>query len=149
MNKTICGFECKFLRQSDVRYFFNFHDNDFAHYYFSVVDAFVCSHCRRIKVLERFRPSYFQDLIDVSFVCENLVLHLYPENIEPQEIDDYSSFLESKCEMIILMYDFCYLEIYCKNQVWLQNLIQVATNIPNAIVNAKYEETDTRTSMYT
>ncbi len=146
--KFLCGFECEFSKKSDVWNFFNFSDVILDRFYFSVADAAVFSHGRRIEILEKFLPSYFQELIQKSFVGERLVLHLYPENADYEEIDNYEDFLKSKCEMIILLYDFCYLEIYCKNQTWIQKLMHTASNTPGAVVEEKYEETDTRTSMY-
>lgn len=147
-DKFLCGFECEFSKKSDVWNFFNFSDVVLDCFYFSVADAAVFSHGRRIEILEKFLPSYFQELIQKSFVGERLVLHLYPENADYEEIDNYEDFLKSKCEMIILLYDFYYLEIYCKNQIWIQKLMHTAINTPGAVVEGKYEETDTRTSMY-
>lgn len=50
--------------------------------------------------------------------------------------------------MIILLYDFYYLEIYSKNHIWTQKLMHAAIDIPGTIVEEKYEETDTRTTLY-
>ena len=146
--KHLCGFECVFSKKSDVWNFFNFSDVTLDPFYFIVTDASVFSHGRRIEILKKFPTSYFQELIQKSFVGESLVLHLYPENAGYEEIDNYEGFLKSKCEMIILLYDFYYLEVYCKNQVWLQKLMHTAIDTPGAIVEEKYEDTDTRTEMY-
>lgn len=144
---SLCGFECVFSRKSDVWNFFNFSGIVLDHYYFRVADASVFSHGRRIEILERFPPGYIQELIKKSFVGESLVLHLYPENTDYAEIDNYQDFLKSRCEMIILLYDFYYLEIYCKNQIWINKLMHTVLNTPGALVEEKHEETDTRTSM--
>lgn len=98
--------------------------------------------------MERFPHSYFQELIQKAFVGESLILHLYPEEADYEEIDSYVDFLKSKCEMIILLYDFYYLEIYSKNHIWTQKLMHAAIDIPGTIVEEKYEETDTRTTLY-
>lgn len=143
-----CGFECKFSRIGDVWKFFNFSDIVIDHYYFRTVDASVFSHDSFIEILEKFPPSYFQELVQKAFFGERLVLHLYPETADFEEIDNYTDFLKSNCEMIILLYDFYYLEIYCKNQMWMKKLMHTAINTPGAVVEEKYENTDTRTTMY-
>lgn len=148
IKESLCGFECVFSRKSDVWSFFKFSDIVLDHYYFCVADASVFSHGVRIEILKRFPASYFQELIQKSFVGEGLVLHLYPENADYEEIDNYEDFLKSKCEMIVLLYDFYFLEIYCKNQIWIQKLMRTAINISGAVVEEKHENTDSRTTMY-
>ena len=146
--KHLCGLECKFLKKSDVWSFFDFSDLALDKYYFQVVDAAVFSNRTRIKVLEKFQHRYFQELIKQSFVGERLVLHLYPEATPCVEIENYEDFSKSKCEMIILLYDFCYMEIYCKRRLWIEQLIHKANNISGSVVERKFEETDPRTTMY-
>ena len=148
VDASIIGFECVFAKKADIRNFFRFSNIELDHYYFSVADAAVFSQCKRVEILEKFQPSYFQELIQMTFTAERLVLHLYPGTTDSEEIDTYEDFLKSNCEMIILLYDFYYMEVYCKNQLWLNSLMQTAMAIPNAVVEKKYEHTDTRTSMY-
>lgn len=149
MNKIApCGFHCLFSKKTDIWKFLHFSNLTLDDYYFSVVDAAVFSHCRRIEFLNQFPSSYLQELNPTALVCERLVLHLYHQDTCSVEIDDYEDFLKSKCEMIILVCDFYYLEVYCKNQAWLQKLMNNARSIPGASVQEKYEDTDTRTVMY-
>lgn len=145
---SLCGFECVFAKKADIWRFFSFSNVVFDHYYFAVADAAVFTQRRRIEILEKFPPIYFQELIQKSFTAERLVLHLYPETTASEEIETYEDFLKSKCEMIILLYDFCYIEVYCKNRGWLQMLMSTVINIPNTVVEKKYENTVTRTIMY-
>lgn len=145
---ALCGFECEFAKTSDAWEFFAFPDIELDHYYFKVVDANIFSRCRGLEILAEFQASHFQELFQKYFVGEALVLHLYPENTDYEEIDNYEDYLKSKCEMIILLFDYCYMEVYCKNQIWLQKLMHTAIDIPGAIVDEKYEDTDTRTTMY-
>ena len=147
-NNSFCGFECVFEKKSDVWTFLKLFNIVLDDYYFSVVDESVFSNRIRIEICKEFKVNYFEELIQKKFVSECLVLHLYPEGIQPEEINSYHDFLESTCEMIILLYDFVYLEIYCKNQIWLRNLMCEAISISGAVVEAKYENTDTRTIMY-
>lgn len=147
-NKRHCGIECVFSQISDIWDFFDFSDMVLDGFFFKTIDAFVYSNGKRIDVAETFSSDYFHELIKKKFVGELLVLHLYPENAFTEDISNYKHFVQSKCEMIILLYDCYYLEVYCKNKLWLQKMINKAVHQPGTIVEKKYEETDTRTSMY-
>lgn len=146
--KIFSGFECVFSKANDVLLFFNSFNLKLNRYYFYTVDAAVYSYNKRLDVPRKFLCSYFQELVQSCFWGEGLVLHLYPESAEFQKIDNYDDFLNSECQMIILLYDVCYLEIYCKNQEWLQILMQKAIDIPGACVEGKSKDTDSRTMMY-
>ena len=63
-------------------------------------------------------------------------------------MDSYDEFLSSRCEMIILICDFSYVEIYCKNQSWIQFLLNESKKIDRSTISEKYEDTDERTEMY-
>ena len=99
---SLCGFECVFHKKSDVWSFFKFPDIVLDHHYFSVADASVFSHGIRIEIMDSFLPGYFQELIQKSFVGESLVLHLYPENTDYEEIETYEDFLNSNYLRVLL-----------------------------------------------
>lgn len=143
-----CGFECLFSKKTDVWNFLTFSALKLDHFYFKVVDAAVFLCGRRIEILDQFLPSYLHELNQMSLAGERLVLHLYPENTSYVEIDNYKEFQKSECEMIILLYDFYYIEIYCKNQVWLQKMMHEVISTPGAVIDEKYEDNDPRTVMY-
>lgn len=144
----LCGMECKFATGSKVWEFFEFSEFALESYYFYVVDAFVYSDGVEIKLPDRFKAEYFKELIRQSFVGECFVLHLYPESAFPEEIETYQDFLQSECEIIILMYDCCFVEVYCKNNSWLQLFLKKARSIDGTVVEEKYTLTDARTIMY-
>ena len=145
---VLIGIECIFPKKGDIWNLFAFSDISFGDFYFSVVDAAVFSHGRRIELPEKFAPAFFQELVQQSFASERLVLHLYPKMASFDEIVNYVDFLKSECEMIVLMYDFYYVEIYCKNRLWLHTFLRTAKDIPGAIVKEKDEKTDPRITMY-
>ena len=144
----LCGMECEFSKLTEIWEFFNFPGIHFGTGYFSVADAAVYSKGKRIALPSEFGPSFFQELIQCCFVCERLVLQLYPANSPTSEIDSYTDYIQSNCKMVILMCDCYYLEIYCKDHVWLQTLLHTAKEMPGVIVKEKYEDTDPRTRMY-
>lgn len=147
---SLRGVECVFANDSDVRSFLSFSGIDLTNHYFSVVDAsmFIFVNGNPIKLPPQFSPAYFQDLMQQPFWGQYFVLHLYPEGSPMEEIETYEDFLHSDCEMIVLLYDRAYVEIYCKDSAWTQILFESSTKIPGAHVSKKYDNTDTRTEMY-
>lgn len=150
MNKTdsICGIDCVFSKLRDVWEFVRFPGIDFGSYSFKVVDGLVLSRGRMIEIPQEFKPSYFQELVEWSFLADHLVLHLYPEMTDLEEIENYEDFIQSNCEMVVLMCDAYYVEIYCKNKEWLQTLLHTARGIEGTVVEEKYPDTDPRTVFY-
>lgn len=144
----LCGMECKFATVSKVWEFFEFSEFELESYYFHVVDASIFVNGTEIKVPNRFKAEYFKDLIRHSFVGECFVLHLYPESAFPEQIETYHDFLQSECEIIILMCDCYFVEVYCKSNLWLQLLLKKARSIEGTTVEEKYTLTDARTIMY-
>ena len=149
MNKdsSLCGFECLFRSDSDVLNFLHFSNLSLDEHYFYVADSSLVFPHTHIDIPHTISPGEFSSLVDKTFWAERLVLHLYSQGDLPIQIDNYDDFLKSNCVMIILVYDVCYLEIYCKNPTWLQQLMYTARNIPAAQVDEKFVDTDTRTSM--
>ena len=136
------GIECVFSDFSSILNFFeSISSRDWEEYHFKVVDYSIFSHGKRIDLPKEFSPFYIKQLV-------RLVLHLYSGKEDYQDIDNFEDFLNSVCEMIILAYDCCYLEIYCKNQHWLEEILHAAHSIPGTIVVEKYADNDGRTSMY-
>lgn len=145
---AFCGIECEFSKEEDVEKLLLFENIDFEHSYFFVADAGVFANAQGIADAETFSHTYFQKLIRRPMWMNSFILHLYEENVSPEKINTYDDYVKSQCEMIILLYDSCYVEIYCKNQVWLQEILRSAQEIPNAVVEEKYEDTDPRSEMY-
>ncbi len=79
---------------------------------------------------------------------ERLVLHLYPEGVAPREVDTYAQYCAAPCELIVLAYDSCHLELYCKNPHWLGEIFQMVREIPGIKVREKHADSDTRYRMY-
>lgn len=143
------GIECVFSNFNSILSFFESISNrDWEEYHFKAVDYSIFSHGKRIYLPKEFSPSYIKQLVQQAFMCERLVLHLYPGKGNYESIDNYEDFLDSNCELVILAYDCCYLEIYSKNQHWLEEILHTAHSIPGTIVAEKYADSDGRTSMY-
>ncbi len=148
LSKAI-GMKCIFENSDDVLEFCRFSNMDFGSHYFSVMDDYsVLSKGTWTEIPERFQPSYFETLIQKFYTIEAIVLHLYPAGVIPEEIDFYQDFVQSNCELILLIWDVAYVDIYCKNEEWLRTLLSNAEQSPNAHISMKTVDTDDRTSMH-
>ena len=71
----------------------------------------------------------------------------FPKDIEPLEIGTYEEFLSSKCEIVLLIADSCYYDIYCKDKKLIDILFKNAQK--NDFKSLEYiDETDARTRLY-
>ncbi len=140
----IIGLECELAHPSDVWKALAFPGMDFGPRYFWVSDQSLWGVDAPLP--DRIAPDGFRKLDPGCAV--RLVLHLYPEGEEPREIDTYAEYCASPCEMMALVYDSCYLELYCKNPHWLRQVFQMVRAIPGAKVEEKHEGSDSRYRMY-
>lgn len=61
------------------------------------------------------RGSYYMIFVDI---------HAYPMEKEKYAIETYQDFLDSDCELVFLCADSIYVEIYCKHEEILQQIIK-------------------------
>lgn len=57
----------------------------------------------------------------------------YPQNSSGGAIDDFSSFWDSICETVILIYDVNFIEIYSKRQSFMERCIQSLEQVSGEI----------------
>lgn len=151
MSRTdkLCGIEIEFSALTDIWTFFASSAFAFEKYFFHVEDASIFSKGKRMDIPLKFTQEYLEKMVQSSFVVERLVLHVYPNNTKPSTIDDYKDFQKSYCEMVVLMYDCYFTEIYCKDQSRIHSFITFCNNsIPSAVVQEKYEGREMRTAFY-
>ena len=143
INKSAIGIECFFKSYEDVWEVLKFNGIDFEDYHFSVIFENMVS-----DLPEIFPSRYFNTLISKGEIFNLAVFHLYRRDDKNECIDTYEDFLSGNCEMIILIADTCYVDIYCKNIDWLETIYKNAVNIPESNIKIKTRENDTRTGMY-
>ncbi|WLV24217.1 DUF2691 family protein [Aciduricibacillus chroicocephali] len=82
-----------------------------------------------------------------SYTIYFLDMKAFPSEADMLEIETYHDFLESACEIIILVADGAYIEIYAKDFVLLKDIYENA--LKNSIEKVEYitEENDGRTRM--
>lgn len=69
----------------------------------------------------------------------------YPPNAPRSDIQTYSDFVKSKCEVVLLISDAIYVELYCKNREYIENVRELCRQ--NDFKNVEYitDENDCRT----
>lgn len=73
-------------------------------------------------------------------------LQAYPKG-EFSEIETYENFIESKCELVLLVVDSCYFTIYCRNKETIELLYKNATDCGFEDIKYITDENDTRTRL--
>lgn len=146
MLNNIIGFQSELEKESDIRDFFAFiasllGSKMYVHSNHSFVVSEIGNH-----LPSSFTAQYFYEMSQPSFWTESCSLYLYSSEYPFEEIETYSDFVDSKCEIILLLYDVCYLEVYCKDPTLLRIFMdRIKSN--GAIVEEKIEGKDSRTTL--
>ena len=143
-----CGIECLCESAIDPWIIMKGSGIDFTNKFFYVDDALVFTADKRSAFPKTFHVDFFQNMIDSCCCAERLVVHLYQEGVIPQKIEDYSQYLDSLCEMVLLICDGFYFEAYAKDADWLEALSSSARKIPVIELTHKFEDEDTRIGFY-
>ncbi len=144
----VIGIECEIDHPNSVNALLRFNGIDFENFYFHALDAMVFGKEQIVSVPETLQADDFKKLFEEDPYCPCLNLRVYPVGTAPQKIDTYDDYRNSPCEMIVLVYDSAYVEIYTKNKTWLDTLIQNANELQGERIDLKTPETDGRTEMY-
>ena len=73
-------------------------------------------------------------------------LKAYPKD-EISNIERYEEFIESKCELVLLVFDSCYVTNYCENKEIIELLHKNAVECGFKDVKYITDENDTRTRL--
>lgn len=143
INELMIGIDCVFQSYKDVWEILKFNGIDFEEYQFSVIFENMIN-----NLPENFAPEYFKELISKCEIFNFALFHLYLPNDKKECIVTLKDFFSSNCEMIVLISDTCYVEIYCKKRDWLEIIYKNAVNIPKSIVEIKTTDNDSRTDLF-
>ena len=104
------------------------------------------------------RPAQNEVALIVSMIKEhvevpdswihNLVLYLYPNSAIASAIRTYKEFLDSDCELVLLVYDMSYVEIYVKDSYLLEQLLNNVAQMPIVKLDIITEKTDLRSEFF-
>lgn len=78
----------------------------------------------------------------------NLVLYLYPSSATASAIRTYKDLLDSDCELVLLVYDMSYVEIYVKDSDLLKQLLNNVAQMPVVNLDIKTDQTDLRSEFF-
>lgn len=148
LKTSIRGIECEFDNIERLLDYLCFKEICLEQVYFYVVDSIYTSAKKSFVMPRHFLPEYLSVIQKSHAVFDCLVLHIYPIGKAEEEIETYEDFLRSSCEMIVLIYDGYFMEIYSKKQTWLYSLLKTAKNTTGISVRKKTESSDTRTEMF-
>lgn len=85
-----------------------------------------------------------KDEIDLIIL---LNIQAYPYNSQKEAIRNYQDFINSKCEMILLINDTQYIEVYSKNQDVINQVLENAQKLNCDSILIKTDDNDGRTRM--
>ena len=100
-------------------------------------------------LLDRFAydgSEFYERIKQEHFVIFPKLQAYFPHD-EHDEILSYDDFQKSKCQLLLLIHDCCYVDIYIKDQSMIEELYQYVVN--SGCQNVRYinDDNDTRTKM--
>lgn len=96
---------------------------------------------------EIYLGNEFSKIIQEKHFIVFLKLQAYPCLKNFQNISTYSGFKKSDCQLILLIYDCSFVEVYAKNQAVLQGIFQRASQMCCKNLTYITDQSDTRTKM--
>lgn len=96
---------------------------------------------------EIYSGNEFSKTIQEEHFIVFLKLQAYPCLKNFQNISVYSDFAKSDCQLILLIYDCSFVEVYAKNQAILQGIFQRASKMYCENLTYITDQSDVRTKM--
>lgn len=125
-----------------------FKDINFDNYIGDIVQQeALFKHQEEIKLPSIIKGSTLKSYLNEDYFFIFLNLRLYPKEKEIVTINNLQDYMNSECQIMILIHDVTYLEIYSKNQDILEKICNVLKK-EKVSYTVKTEENDNRTEMY-
>lgn len=99
----------------------------------------------RVACPDHAKFPFFQN---TKYYIQHMVLAIFPNNSTIENITTYEDFINSHCELLLLIYDVAYGEIYVKSKDWLFKLLDNIEKMKVKELCIKTDESDMRTAMY-
>lgn len=93
--------------------------------------------------------NYF-DIIKIQNSCMIMNMSLYIGNgtINTKGVETYEDFISSNCDIIILIHDCIFYEIYSKSELYIYKILKNLDRMNAREISIKTDSTDTRTRMF-
>lgn len=107
-------------------------------------------YCNGIEVTlpSEMRQEDISVLSQRGTVILRIILQFFSQNSGLCSIETYEDFLSSSCDLLLLICDCHYVEIYSKHNSWLAQIQMNAKNVPDIILSTKSNENDSRSKLY-
>ena len=101
-----------------------------------------------IELPDCMRGEEFLKAVDEkSYLTIFIDITAYPKGAQKKELEVYEDFLDSKCEIVFLVHDVKYVEIYTKDDKILYQFIENAKKVGCKDLSIKTDENDDRTGL--
>lgn len=146
---NIRGFELVLKHSNYIRLNQLFAQIDLSNYCFQVIDPIIYRDAQCIPDGEKFVNALLEGRAEMgkAWILQ-LVLQVFPKNVEITPIDYYEDFAKSECKMVLLVCDVTYIEVYVKDPVWLSQLLDNAKQFSGGSLEIKTDLNDARTRMW-
>lgn len=117
-------------------------------YYWSIEEKEVFEDVNSYFDKEGYSGKIFYKIINIPCYAVFLNLRAYYKKKSNEVINNYYDFIKSKCELVVLISDNIYVEIYSKNRDEIDTIKRNAEK--NKFINIEYitDENDIRTVFY-
>jgi len=150
MNENIIGFECMLLGNINLSLDNLFLGIDLSSYKYVVPDgAYIIGYRPNDmqNIPSNCSNKFYHNLCNTKCV-EHMILHIFPYDAAVTSVPTYYAYVKSECQIVVLYYDYYFLEVYAKNSHVLERLVQNMRDIGATNITFKTEANDGRTEFY-
>ncbi len=145
---TNIGFETRFNKYNDLMECFNFIVSKYSNYNMIVSDCLIYPRKFQIKTPFVYEKTIACEMSTKKAIFEAIKLEVYSTSDSLTIIRNYEDYKNGFCNALLLIYDMLSMEIYCKKQDELNELMLFTLKHKLEYFDIKSEKSDQRTSMF-
>ena len=113
-----------------------------------VSDGIVYKQKEYFKLSDFIVEKQLHDILFSESLLLSAIFQFHSGNSVVSEINTYEDFLASNCNLMLIITDCYFIEIYFKDSGWLLTLLKNAENLGATSISVKTDITDGRNEMY-